>query len=69
MLNLVINKVLPRLYTVKHNQESRWGEGGNEWCPPPPGGKINIINERKLFSALIKFSIIQVNKGKFNKQF
>ena len=34
MLNMVVNKVTTRLYTVKHNQESSWGVG-SEWCGRP----------------------------------
>ena len=53
MLNLAVNEVTTRLYTVKHNQKSIWGGGPRGAAAP--GGKINILNERKLFSALIKF--------------
>jgi hypothetical protein len=33
----------------------------------PKGGKMNIWNEKNLFSALNKFLIIITNKSKFNK--
>jgi hypothetical protein len=56
MLTLTVNKVTTRLHTVKHNQESIWGGGGGgARGAAAPGGKINILNERKLFSALNKF--------------
>jgi hypothetical protein len=45
-LKLIVNKVTPRLYTVKHNQESSWGGGGTSGGTAPDG-KINI-NEKKI---------------------